>query len=329
MSINKETEIRVLLERLRQGTISKTDKSRLQQLTDQEPAALNEWLDDDFAATAPLQDQKVLEDGWNRFELTINQKSKAKKRQLWYKLSAAAVVLLLICGLGWMLWQFDNFPSGQELAKNNTRLPVNIELSDGSLVVINSGSKLWYPKSFEGKERSVRLEGEAFFMIETNPDKPFIVETQSITTTVLGTQFNVNAFKENSISKVSLKEGKVKVDLPDRNINNIWLSPGEEVAYSRTDSQFIQRNFDLQKTCAWIDEVVYFDGSDVEEVIRVLKEKYGVSFVIKEGHKIHSKLKYKLSYGKYSLKEVLTHIAQITDYQFEYISKRKIVIKPD
>ena len=90
-----------------------------------------------------------------------------------------------------------------------------ITLYDGTTITLNAGSKLKYPKSFQGDTREVYLEGEAYFEVAHNPDKPFIVHSGKFTTIDLGTAFNIKAFSDENDFKVSLISGKVSVSKSD------------------------------------------------------------------------------------------------------------------
>ena len=94
----------------------------------------------------------------------------------------------------------------------------NIELEDGSIVYLNSDSKLKYPSIFCGKERIVELEGEAYFKVKKDKKHPFIVKTRGINIRVLGTSFNVNSYKENKNIITTLIEGSVKIKTKDKKV---------------------------------------------------------------------------------------------------------------
>ena len=84
-----------------------------------------------------------------------------------------------------------------------------VELSDGSVVHLNYGSRMKYPQNFSGETRSVVLTGEGYFKVAHNPDKPFVVSTGIIDVIAVGTIFNVNAYPENNNIATTLVEGKV------------------------------------------------------------------------------------------------------------------------
>jgi len=101
-------------------------------------------------------------------------------------------------------------------------------LPDGSKVFLNAGSKLTYDKSFDSKERIVRLSGEAYFDIVKNPSRPFIIQTSSMNIRVIGTAFNVKCYPDEDLAEASLVRGSIEVMLNDRS-DKIILKPNEKL----------------------------------------------------------------------------------------------------
>ncbi|MBW8687554.1 FecR family protein [Chitinophaga rhizophila] len=122
-----------------------------------------------------------------------------------------------------------------------------VQLSDGSVVHLNAFSRLRFPFSFDGENREVYLEGEAYFDIAKKADQPFIVHTAGTAVKVLGTSFNINAYSD-SIIVTSLVSGSVISDTEDN--DSVLLRPGMEAIY-RKGYQQQQSNFDEAITLAW------------------------------------------------------------------------------
>ncbi|RYZ94255.1 MAG: hypothetical protein EOP47_28175, partial [Sphingobacteriaceae bacterium] len=114
----------------------------------------------------------------------------------------------------------------------------SIVLTDGTKIWLNGGSKLKYPNTFRGDRREVSVEGEAFFDVTHDADKPFIVRSGEISTQVLGTSFNVKAYADEHLLKVNVVSGKVGV-LPSGNsgidFKTIFLTPDQGVVYNKHD----------------------------------------------------------------------------------------------
>ena len=149
------------------------------------------------------------------------------------------------------------------------------KLSDGSLVKLNSGSKLVFAEEFNANERKVILKGEAFFDVKKDPERPFRVTTEGLTTTVLGTSFNVKSFEEEKKAVVSVASGRVMVenDLGDK----VTLVPSEEAIYDRETKQLQKGSAQMEKTLAWRDNILWFENSSMQEVAKGLDKWYGIS----------------------------------------------------
>lgn len=179
----------------------------------------------------------------------------------------------------------------------------NIQLPDGSKVVLNSGSKISYKNSFSSEHRDVFLSGEAFFDVVRDTRHPFIVTTQTIRIKVLGTRFNVRSYSNDKTSEAALLKGSIELTVlknPDR---QIILKPTEKVTVdnfaadlsknqssSRQDqfpsvelSQIHKSKLDsLPAEAIWMENKIVFDGLEFEEISKMLERKYNVSFRFKD-----------------------------------------------
>lgn len=144
-------------------------------------------------------------------------------------------------------------------------------LSDGTKVWMNSESELKYPLTFSGKERVVELIGEAYFDVEPNPEKPFIVKTAEINTRVLGTEFNVSAYPNEDVN-ITLVEGKVKLN--SLRSDDIVLKPGENANWIKGESRISVEKVDVQKYIAWKDGYFYFEKERLEDILLKLERWY-------------------------------------------------------
>jgi transmembrane sensor len=152
-----------------------------------------------------------------------------------------------------------------------------IYLSDGTVVNLNSSSKLVYPKVFEKEVRKVFLEGEAFFEV-TKSNKPFIVQTEQLNTKVLGTSFNIRAFPAHEEHSVSLVTGKVLVYPPQDVRQHLILKPGEKGEIKRKAGVLLKTKFDLDQEVAWKDGILLFKELPFEEALNRIENWYGVEF---------------------------------------------------
>lgn len=122
------------------------------------------------------------------------------------KIASVAAVFLLACFFSWQ-YLYNSNPTSLQLVSQDTKK--ELILDDGSIVYLNKNSSISYPSQFDGNQRIVSLQGEAFFDITRDESKPFIIKTIQSEIEVLGTSFNIDASKERT--EVAVKTGKVQV----------------------------------------------------------------------------------------------------------------------
>ncbi len=151
-----------------------------------------------------------------------------------------------------------------------------IVLEDGTRVSLNAQSELRYPVAFNGKTREVQLMGEAYFEVAPDAEHPFIVKTEGMNIRVLGTTFNVCAYREGK-ARTTLVEGKVKVRAGQQ---EHVLAPGQQLSRSR-DGQVEVREVDVSNYTAWRNQRFVFEDYSLEEVLYQLERWYNVTFFIR------------------------------------------------
>lgn len=157
-----------------------------------------------------------------------------------------------------------------------------VRLPDGSKVWLNSASTLSYPTAFTGKERIVKLKGEAYFEIAPNKSAPFRVESDNQIVEVLGTHFNVNSYENEDFTKTTLIEGSVKVILNTKsNISGKTrlLKPGEQSSINSSKSDIKIENVDTEKAIAWKNGYFKFKNTPIQEIMREVERWYDVELV--------------------------------------------------
>ncbi|KUJ61280.1 iron dicitrate transport regulator FecR [Flavobacteriaceae bacterium CRH] len=149
----------------------------------------------------------------------------------------------------------------------------NIVLADGTKVYLNAVSSIKYPTQFNGDERVVELEGEAYFEVAKNKSKPFIVKSGEQSIEVLGTHFNVHAYNNEAVIKTTLLEGSVAVAY--KNQKSV-LKPGQQSNVSENFTKIKIREVDTEATIAWKNGRFKFDNADLKTVMRQLERWYGI-----------------------------------------------------
>lgn len=175
-------------------------------------------------------------------------------------------------------------------------------LADGTKVWLNAGSRMAFPNKFSGKKREVFLEGEAYFEVAHNAKVPFYVNTNDISIKVLGTKFNISAYKTDKQTEAVLLEGKVAVR--DRSAMGLLnretlLAPNQKASFNRENKTIsISNEVDADFAIAWTEGWFKFSQQNLNGVLNKLQRYYNVQFVFDSGFSTAD-----LITGKLDLKE--------------------------
>lgn len=144
-------------------------------------------------------------------------------------------------------------------------------LPDQTTVTLNAGSRLKYPASFIGDERSVELCGEALFDVVPDARRPFTVKTEQMNVRVLGTVFDVKAYENDMWSMVSVSSGKVEVKLSD---GKALLQKNQQLKMDKRTGNFEKLTVEADKYRLWTDGTLYFHRTPICEVVNMLNRHY-------------------------------------------------------
>lgn len=201
-----------------------------------------------------------------------------------------------------------------------------IFLSDGSEVWLNAESKIVYPEIFSDSVREVILDGEAFFSVIKDPERPFIVRAGNITTTVLGTSFNIYAYNNEPGAYIALQTGKVKVDISNVHGNQeLYLEPGEGISYDKSSHRSIKEEFDEELQLGWKDGIIKFEDANVDDVFNILSRWYGVKFEIKNNK--NESWTYEGTYEDEVLDNVLKGISFTKSFSYKFVNPKYIIVE--
>ena len=158
---------------------------------------------------------------------------------------------------------------------------VKLQLSDGTKVQLNAGSRFAFPQSFKGKNREVHLVGEGFFEVTKNKEHPFIVSTPSVDVKVLGTKFNLSAYSSDNICETVLLEGKVEIQGKGNVFNDrINLEPNQKAIYSEDTKQLTKSDVpEASLYVTWMNGWYDFSNEKLDRVFTKLERYYNVKFV--------------------------------------------------
>lgn len=195
-----------------------------------------------------------------------------------------------------------------------------ITLSDGSSVILNSGSSLEFPIAFNSHERIVKLKGEAYFEVTKNPSAPFIVQTKTINTKVLGTKFNISCYEEDPEVKATLLEGKILVFKNSTKQNQI-LKPGEQAKI--TGNQFDVSSVSADDFAAWKDGIFMFNDEDLGVIMHHISRWYNIKI---DYSSLPDKRLYVKINKNVNLSEVLRLMSLTSNLKFKFDEGRLSVI---
>jgi transmembrane sensor len=196
-----------------------------------------------------------------------------------------------------------------------------IVLSDGSKVVLNSGSKLEFPVGFHGIDRRVKLTGEAYFEVKKDPSKPFIVVSGEAITEVLGTKFNVSSYPEDGEVRTTLLEGKVRFSRNETQTSEI-LKPGDQAVLKGQDIQVLSVH--PEDFMAWKDNRFVFKNEKLSIIMLQLSRWYNVDV---DYHSLPDRRLYANMSADVNLSEVLRMLSLTSDIKFSVDGRRVSVMK--
>ena len=253
-----------------------------------------------------------------------------------YYLKRIAASLILLAVVFSVVWITTIPKPTKESITQNTSLTINkatlpgeklsFKLPDGTIVKLNAASTLKFFQADDNSQREVFLEGEAFFDVAKDVNRPFIVKTKGMSTTALGTSFNASAYSMDNSHKISLLTGRIIVEKTSEkgNKNSNILLPGDQIIYSRANDNFEKVHFDIEQEMAWSNGVIIFEDTDFKNVIITLERWYGVQFeIINENKK--TKDAFSGVFENQSLERVLEILSFSGDFTFKLNDSEVII----
>ena len=152
----------------------------------------------------------------------------------------------------------------------------DLTLMDGTTVTLNADSKLSIPEVFVGEERRVCLEGEAFFSVAKDVQRPFIVETLAGEVNVLGTEFNLSAYPDDEYVQTTLVEGEVAF-LGKGMVDRLVIEPGEQVTYNKVSGEIAVKGVNTMIYTAWTQGKWIIEGMRLEDMMKQIARWYDVT----------------------------------------------------
>lgn len=277
------------------GELSADERAKLMAWVDENPShrvyfeeLLEIWSasEDTEVSDYPVSDQEA---AWDRLEDRLFGQASAEdatpivslspkrvRSSPWKWISVAASIALLL-GVGSYLLRESTGEIGEQIVLQSGSEKQQLTLPDGSNVWLNAQSELTYTTPFD--RRDVTLEGEAFFDVVPNAERPFRIRTAETVTTVLGTSFNVRAYPEETSIEVTVSSGKVKLEKPD-SPGGVNLEKGQTGVYDRSQAIIERRETTIAEADAWRTGRLSFVDTPLSEALPGLERFYGLKIEV-------------------------------------------------
>ena len=317
-------EKRLLLQWLKQSDHNRDDFTATRDLWLSCNVAAGDELEVDIAL-GKLKDRILQEQG------RMEKESRAERKPLSVVLrwTRVAAVLLLLLGIGYAIgsWRGHSVP---DIVVQNQLITAKgskgrFTLPDGSVVWLNSETRLTYPNQFAGDKRLVTLEGEAYFEVAKDAKKPFVVQAGEIDVEVLGTCFNVDSYSSDELVQTALLNGSVKIS--GKTIKEpVYLKPNELFRYRKSDQVSSVEEAKVGLYADWIKDRLVFDNDYLSDILISMEGRYNMDIECPKPFAASTRLSFTIR--QESIEEVLEAISLIAPIRYE-IKDRKAYIIPE
>ena len=239
-------------------------------------------------------------------------------------LAAAAAALLLALG-SLSLWigsriSFRHIAALPVTIMTNDGDKAHILLADSSEVFLNSDSKLEYNGNYGIEDRVVRLSGEAFFDVSSDPGKTFQVQTDQVNITAKGTKFNVLSYENEDRTETTLEEGEIQISI--KGIDAINIKPGQQVVFFTKTREVVVRNVATDTYTSWKENKLRFNDTPFEEVMRNLSRRYNVNIEIADKELLS--LRYTATFIDESIDDVMKMLKAVSPITYKIYNRTSV-----
>lgn len=276
--------------------------------------------------TDDLKIQKQIDAGqnWKKLARQISFDKYRRRLGNWAR-TAAAVLLIPTLIASFTLFKtlkdWNNLPVEQIELTSAYGLVSKVTLSDGTEIWLNSGSRITYPKRFTQGERVVTLSGEAYFKVRANKSRRFDVLTSNgLKVSAYGTEFNVNAYEEDTHIETTLAKGNVEVSLIGQPSTRT-LRPGHQAIFNKENNNMEVEKVNLMVETSWKDGKMVFRRAGMKEIIQRLSRRYNVDVRL-EGKELYD-YKYSATFTHETLDEILQLLEKTAPIKCRIIEPRQ------
>jgi ferric-dicitrate binding protein FerR (iron transport regulator) len=277
-----------------------------------------------------INEEAALDKVWNRIGQAGTPVIETPRILRWKRLLAAAILLPLIA---LSIWLFTHPSPRTELVEKYNQKGIRsiIILPDGSKIWLNADSRLKYPASFPNNLREVYLEGEAFFEIAKNPQRPFIVHLPKGNVQVLGTSFDIRAYGDEELMSTSVATGLVAFvpDAAGRNnqrgaatqpaADSVYLTPNHKAVYDFQSGKINVAPTDAEADRGWINGIMTFSNESLGRIATELERAFGKP--IKFRSVAIAQYRYTATFKNNTEEEILSTLRRVKSFHFTVTDK--------
>ncbi|MDB4925285.1 FecR family protein [Mucilaginibacter sp.] len=314
------------------GTASVAEKERLHQWYDAAGKGWVEIVDTGLPETEEQVKQRIFKNLQKQIQFDKEAQPKIIKPDyplrrilLWPAASVAAILLI-----SFFVLRLDNkqtLPVEKQIVKAPSNKVIQIILADGSKVWLNAGSIFKYPKAFTAKVREVELvEGRAFFDIKHIDNHPFVLKTNNLNVTVIGTSFDVRAYKREGTTKVSVVTGKVGITIPGEPAKPaIMLIAKEEIILSKATKHVVKAVTREAVVNLWCKNVLVFDQEDLGSVFKAIEKKYDTKITVADKDLLKERIS--ITLGNQRLDTIMEILSFTKHFNYKMANDSTVVVR--
>jgi transmembrane sensor len=266
-----------LLERYHQG-----------QCTTDEQIAIKQWLqniaESDFTISPPIDIQGIEDKTWAELSSRIFPESEPRKIN-WNRLTGIAASVILVVSFAFYIYHSSGSHREKDsnlMSYHEVKVPrgkkATCTLPDGTIIQLNSDSKLRYPEKFTDTSRVVEFEGEAFFTVAKDKKRPFSINSKQVVVRVLGTHFNLRAYPEENKTDVVVEEGRVMFS-PKAKKASFILIANQQGVYD-VDQSLKKQTVYAAAYYSWRTNQLQFKDQKLSDIASTLERWYNVKVLI-------------------------------------------------
>ena len=302
--------------------------------SEEELHRVNAWLDDSGENARELfrieqiyhlgknenfADEKKIERAekqlFKRLKQEEAKRHKVRRMNTWMRYAAMFIGIFLISGLSYHIYQSQS-ETGALVAVTARDEVKELMLPDGTKVWLNKHTTLKYPSEFSEKGRNVYIEGEAYFEVKRNVEKPFIVRSEAMQVRVLGTVFNLKSDKANRSAVATLIKGEIEVK-GNHEEGMIVLSPGQKAELNGMTRRLVVKQVDTGIE-NWHNNQFVFEKADIFTIARTLENSYGVKIILAPDMDVTKTYTGALK-KKNSVEEVLNSVKNVIPIEYKIV----------